>query len=253
MLAIDLNCDMGEGFGTYKWGNDQELMKVITSANIACGFHAGDSTTMRKTVQLALENGVSIGAHPGLQDLIGFGRRNIEISAQEAYDITVYQIGALSAFVQSEGARLQHVKAHGALYNMASINKELAEAIAQAVYNIDPHLILFGLAHGELIQAGKKMGLRTASEVFADRTYQQNGTMTPRQDPDALIVDEDQAVQQVLHMVQEKKVRTIQGVDLNIEAQTICIHGDGNKALSFAQNIRQSLESAGVLVRSFST
>lgn len=250
MAVIDINCDMGESFGAYTLGRDEEILKYVTSANIACGFHAGDPATMRKTVRLALKNGVGIGAHPGLQDLIGFGRRNMDISPAEAYDIVVYQIGALSAFVKSEGGKVQHVKAHGALYNMAAKNRTLSDAIAKAVYNVDPELILFGLANSELIKAGENIGLRTASEVFADRTYQLDGSLTSRRLPDSLITDDDKAVKQVVRMIHEHKVLTIQKADIEILAETVCIHGDGSHALSFAENIRKTLDQSGISVRS---
>lgn len=247
--VVDLNCDMGESFGAYKLGRDSEVLKFVTSANIACGFHAGDPATMRQTVKLALDHGVAIGAHPGLQDLVGFGRRDMDLSPQEAYDIVVYQIGALWGFVRAQGAKLQHVKAHGSLYNMAARNAGLAEAIAEAVYKVDPELILFGLAGSELIQAGKKAGLRTASEVFSDRTYQSDGSLTSRRLPDALITDEDQSVKQVIRMVAEGKVMSQQNVDVAIQADTICIHGDGIHAVEFAGKIRSSLTAAGITVQ----
>lgn len=249
MYRLDMNCDLGESFGAYKLGNDEQILDVVTSCNIACGFHAGDAATMRKTVAMALEKGVAIGAHPGLQDLVGFGRRNMDISPQEAHDIVVYQIGALYGFVRAEGGKMQHVKAHGALYNMAAVNAGLAEAIAEAVYKVDPELILFGLSGSELIRAGQKIGLRTASEVFADRTYQENGTLTPRRRPDAMIEDTDKAVAQVIRMVKEGKVRSQQGVDVAIQADTVCIHGDGPHALEFARHIRQALTDAGITVQ----
>ncbi|WP_339822103.1 5-oxoprolinase subunit PxpA [Paenibacillus sp. FSL R7-0216] len=248
--VVDLNCDMGESFGAYKLGRDIEVLKFVTSANIACGFHAGDPATMRQTVKLALDHGVALGAHPGLQDLVGFGRRDMDLSPQEAYDIVVYQIGALWGFVRAQGAKLQHVKAHGSLYNMAARNAGLAEAIAEAVYKVDPELILFGLAGSELIQAGKKASLRTASEVFSDRTYQSDGSLTSRRSPDALITDEEQSVKQVIRMVAEGKVLSQQNVDVAIQADTICIHGDGIHALEFAGKIRSSLSAAGITVQS---
>lgn len=240
---------MGESFGHYTIGHDEEILKYVTSANIACGFHAGDPTTMRKTVILALQNDVAIGAHPGLQDLIGFGRRVMDITAEEVYNLVVYQIGALSAFVKTEGGYLQHVKAHGALYNMAVKNKNLAEAIAKAVYKVDPDLILFGPVNSELIHAGKKFELRTASEVFADRTYQQDSSLTPRRQPNALIENHQVAVQQAVRMVKEQKVMTRQGIDIDINAETVCIHGDGPHSLSFAQKIRSSFEESGIRVQ----
>lgn len=249
LYRIDLNCDLGESFGAYQMGLDEEILGFVTSANIACGFHAGDPSVMRKTVALALKKGVKIGAHPGLPDLAGFGRRNMAISPQEAYDIVLYQIGALYGFVKAEGERLQHVKPHGALYNMAAKSKELSEAIAEAVYKVDPQLILFGLAGSELVHAGEKIGLRTAHEVFSDRTYQQDGTLTPRTRPDALIHDDEQAVSQVIRMVKEGKVLSQQGTDVPVKADTVCIHGDGPKALEFARQIRESLEAAEISVK----
>ncbi|MDU5946835.1 LamB/YcsF family protein [Paenibacillus macerans] len=249
MSVVDLNCDMGESFGAYKIGSDSEVLKYVTSANIACGFHAGDPSMMHQTVKLALESGAALGAHPGLPDLAGFGRREMNISPQEACDMVVYQIGALWGFVRAEGAKLQHVKPHGALYNMAARNAGLAEAIAEAVYKVDPELILFGLAGSELIQAGQKAGLRTASEVFSDRTYQSDGSLTPRRQPDALITDEQKSVNQVIRMVAEGKVMSRQNVDVPIRADTICIHGDGAHAVEFAGKIRSSLTKAGIVVQ----
>lgn len=245
-LTVDLNCDMGESFGSWNMGNDSELLHYVSSANIACGFHAGDPATMKKTVRLALERGVAIGAHPGLPDLVGFGRREMAVSAEEVYGMVLYQVGALAAIAKAEGASLHHVKPHGALYNMAATNPQLAEAIADAVSKINPELILYSLAGSELVKAGEKYGLRTASEVFADRTYQQNGTLTLRSQPNALIADDKQAVQQVLRMVQEGKVQSRQGTEVRIQADTICIHGDGLHALPFAKLIRERLLSEGI-------
>lgn len=249
MYRIDLNCDLGESYGAYKLGMDEEMLGLITSANVACGFHAGDPGVMRRTVQMALKHGVAVGAHPGLPDLIGFGRRNMDISPREAYDMVVYQMGALAAFVQSEGGRMQHVKPHGALYNMAAKSKELSEAIAEAVYKVDPELILFGLSGSELVRAGERIGLKTANEVFSDRTYQQDGSLTPRNQPDALITDDDQSVSQVIRMVKEGKVQTLQGSDIAISADTVCIHGDGAHAAVFAKRIREACEASGILIQ----
>ncbi|MDL0437533.1 MULTISPECIES: 5-oxoprolinase subunit PxpA [unclassified Niallia] len=251
MYKVDLNCDLGESFGAYKIGMDEEILRFVTSANIACGFHAGDPSVMRNTVKLALNNNVKIGAHPGLPDLAGFGRRNMNISPQEAHDIVIYQIGALSGFVKAEGAKMQHVKPHGALYNMAAKNSLLATAIAEAVYKVDPELILFGLAGSELVTAGERIGLQTANEVFADRTYDSGGTLTPRTEPDALIHDKNQAVGQVIRMVKEGKVTTRQGADISVKADTICIHGDGSEALTFAQQIKETLEKSRIEITPF--
>ena len=248
MYKIDLNCDMGESFGTYQLGNDEEILDFVTSANIACGFHAGDPTTMRKTVKMALEKNVAIGVHPGLPDLAGFGRRNIQITPEEAYDLVLYQVGALSAFVKAEGGKLQHVKPHGALYNMAARDYSLSLSIAKAIYRMDPELILFGLAGSELIKAGEKVGLRCANEVFSDRTYQQDGTLTPRTNSNAIIHTQERAVNQVIRMIKEGKVLSQQGLDVPINAQTICIHGDNKHALEFAKYLSSSLLNEKVTV-----
>lgn len=250
MSRVDVNCDLGESFGTYKKGNDSEILDYVTSANIACGFHAGDPSVMRKTVGLALEKEVKIGAHPGLPDLIGFGRRNMQLSSEEAYDLVVYQIGALYGFLKAEGAEMQHVKPHGALYNMAAADPSLADAIARAVYKVNPELVLFGLSGSELINAGENIGLATASEVFSDRTYQPDGTLTSRSQPEALITDDEKAVHQVIRMVKEKKVATLGGEEISIQADTICIHGDGIRALSFAKKIRGAFEQANIEAKS---
>jgi len=246
---VDLNCDMGESFGAWTLGQDAEIMPFITSANVACGFHAGDPSVMCQTVRRALTHGVAIGAHPGLPDLVGFGRRNMDISAEEAFDMTVYQLGALAAVVRAEGGQLHHLKPHGALYNMAATNAALAEAIAEALYKVQPELTLYGLAGSELTKAGEKIGLRTAHEVFADRTYQTNGTLTPRRQPDALITSSEAAIAQVLRMVQGGWVRTQQGQEVAIRADTVCLHGDGTHALDFARQLRTALASAGVVVQ----
>ncbi|WP_172371752.1 LamB/YcsF family protein [Sporosarcina jiandibaonis] len=243
MFKVDLNCDLGESFGRYKLGEQQEILKYVSSANIACGFHAGDPTVMRETVKLAIENGVKVGAHPGLPDLNGFGRRDMAITAQEGYDMVVYQIGALQGFLTRYNETMQHVKPHGALYQMASRDSKLAEAIAQAIYDVSPSLVLFGLAGSELTKAGEKIGLRTAHEVFADRTYQADGSLTSRSQQDALITDQEHAVAQVLKMVTEGKVRSQQNTEVSLQADTICIHGDGAHALDFAKYIKETLEN----------
>ena len=246
MPIVDINCDMGESFGTYTKGRDEEILKYVTSANIACGFHAGDPSIMRKTVKLAAEHNTGIGAHPGFPDLAGFGRRKMDVTPEEAYELVVYQVGALNGFVKAEGQYLQHVKPHGALFNMAAQDRKLADAIAQAVYDVDPELILFGLAGSELVQAGRHAGLRTASEVFSDRTYQQDGSLTSRRDPNALITDHQSAVKQVIRMIKENKVTSLQNVDVEIEPQTICIHGDGESAVEFAAYITKALKEADI-------
>ncbi|MEI4768330.1 5-oxoprolinase subunit PxpA [Psychrobacillus sp. FJAT-51614] len=251
MFRVDINCDLGESFGRYKLGEQQEILKYVTSANIACGFHAGDPSVMRETVKLAIENGVKIGAHPGLPDLNGFGRREMKISPQEAYDMVVYQIGALNGFLATFGEQMQHVKPHGALFNMAAKDSELALAVAQAVYDVSPSLVLFGLANSELTAAGEKIGLQTAHEVFADRTYQSDGSLTSRQQCDALITDTKKSIAQVVKMVTEGIVISQQNTEVLIKADTVCIHGDGEHAVSFAQNIKETLKSNDVIVSAF--
>lgn len=249
--SIDLNCDMGEGFGAYTLGDDVALLDYVTSANIACGFHAGDPATMRQTVQLAVQKDVAVGAHPGLPDLLGFGRRRMEVSAQDVYDLTLYQVGALDAFARAAGAALRHVKPHGALYNMAARDTMLAQAIADAVYRLDPRLVLVGLSGSELIRAGEARGLKTASEVFADRNYEADGSLTPRSHPDALIADAEQAAERVVGVVQHGRVASRQGTDVPLRAETICIHGDTPNAVEFARTIRQKLDNSGIVARSF--
>ncbi|MED5018670.1 LamB/YcsF family protein [Paenibacillus chibensis] len=249
MTKIDLNCDMGESFGRYTLGSDPDLMNEISSANIACGFHAGDPAVMRRTVRMAIEKGVAIGAHPGLPDLEGFGRRRMEVSPEEVFDMVTYQLGALQAFARQEGGIVRHVKPHGALYNMAAADKPLAEAIAAAVHAIDSSIVLFGLSGSELIHAGQQYGLKTAAEVFADRTYQEDGSLTPRSRPGSLIEDPSQAVGQVLQMVKKGTVTTVSGAEIQIQADTVCIHGDGAHALSFAQMLRAALREEKVAVQ----
>ncbi len=248
MKILDLNCDMGEGFGAWKMGDDASLLDHVTSANIACGFHAGDPGTIHRTVELALEKGVAIGAHPSLPDLQGFGRRSMNVSAEEAYDLVLYQIGALAGFATACGGKLAHVKPHGALYNMAAKDARLARAIARAVRDFDATLVLFGLAGSELVRAGGQAGLKTANEVFADRTYQADGSLTPRTQPDAMIHDADAAIAQVRRMVGEGRVRSQQGSDVPVQPDTLCIHGDEPGAVDFAKRIRQALAADGVRV-----
>lgn len=241
MSRIDLNCDMGESFGVYRIGNDSQILEYVSSANIACGFHGGDPATMRKTVKAALDKGVAIGAHPGLPDLQGFGRRSMALSAAEAYEMVVYQVGALAGFARASGTSVRHVKAHGALYNMAAKDSRLAAAIAQAVYDIDPGLVLYALAGSEMVRAAEKIGLRVASEVFADRSYQDDGTLTPRTQANAMIEDVGVAIAQVTRMVKQGLVRSANGNDVQVRADTICIHGDQENAKAFAQQIHDAL------------
>lgn len=244
--SVDLNCDMGESFGNYKIGNDEAIFPYITSANIACGFHAGDAAVMKKTVKLALKYNVEIGAHPGLPDLQGFGRREMAINTEEVYDLVIYQIGALMGFVKSEGGVLHHVKPHGALYNMAAVNAGIAEAIAEAVYKVNPTLVLYGLSGAELIKAGSKIGLKVANEVFADRTYQDDGNLTSRKLQNALIYDEGQTVAQSLRMVKKGLVTSVNGLDIAIKADTICLHGDTEHAATFAAKIHTAFKEKNI-------
>ena len=250
MAQVDLNCDMGESFGAYQMGTDLQIMPLVSSANIACGFHAGDPSVMHKTLVAAVAQGVAIGAHPGLPDLVGFGRRTMQITPQEAYDMVVYQVGALAGFAKAVGVSLHHVKPHGALYNMAAKDRALADAIARAVRDIDASLVLYGLAGSELIRAGEAAGLKVAREVFADRSYQADGSLTPRSQPNALLESDEEAVQQVLTMVTEKRVKAVTGEWVSLEADTICIHGDGAHALSFAHKVKEALQQAGVEIKS---
>lgn len=248
MHSIDLNCDMGESFGAWRMGNDAALMDFVSSVNIACGFHAGDASVIRKTVETAIEKGVKIGAHPSFPDIQGFGRREIKMSPNEIFDIVLYQVAALKGVCEALGTRLNHVKPHGALYNTAAKRAEIASAIAEAVKKIDENLIFYGLSGSFLISEAEKTGLRTASEVFADRTYTPEGTLTPRIEPNALIEDEKQAIAQVLQMIFEGNATATNGEKVALKAQTVCIHGDGKHALDFARNINSELTKCGIKI-----
>lgn len=250
MMKVDLNCDLGEAFGNYSFGGDKDIIPLVTSANIACGFHAGDENVMNQTVKLAKKNHVSIGAHPGLQDLKGFGRRKMDISPTEVYNLIVYQLGALEGFCKVYQTRINHVKPHGALYNMGAKNKEIAKAIAKAVYDFDSAIVLVGLSNSLLISEAKAIGLKTASEVFADRRYEDNGQLVSRKEPDAVITDTDEALKQVLKMVTENKVISRNGKEIDLETDTICVHGDGKHALEFVEQIRKKLTKEGIDIQS---
>ena len=247
-LRIDLNSDMGESFGAWKMGNDEAVLPFVTSANIACGFHGGDPATMRKTVAAALRHGVALGAHPGLPDLQGFGRRNMAITDQEAYDMMVVQIGALAAVAASQGAELRHVKAHGQLYNMAVKDEGLSRALAQAVHDVDSDLVFFGLAGSTMLPIAEKIGLNVASEVFGDRHYMPDGTLCPRNHPAAMIEDVSESIRQVLQMVKQGTVTAMDGTLVRVRADTLCIHGDQPGAAAFARAIRDALVAEGVHV-----
>jgi UPF0271 protein len=241
---IDLNCDMGESFGAYKLGQDEEVIKYITSANVACGFHASDSTWMRWTVELAEEHGVAIGAHPSFPDLQGFGRRNMVVSPEEAKNDVIYQIGALAAFTKSK--RLQHVKPHGAMYNMAAEGGDLARAICEAVLEVDPQMILVVLTGTPWADLAGEMGLRVALEAFADRALNPDGTLVPRSRPGSVIHDPEELVARSIKMITEGKATAISGEEIPVLADTLCLHGDTPGAVRLAADLKSKLEAAGV-------
>jgi UPF0271 protein len=244
MRTIDLNCDVGESFGAYRIGADAAVMASISSANVACGFHGGDPAVMRQTVRLARDAAVAVGAHPGLPDLVGFGRREIRVTPQDAEDMVLYQIGALAAIAASEGVRLQHVKAHGALYTMAARDRALAEAIARAVRAFDPSLVLFGLPGSELIRAGEAAGLTVASEGFADRAYEPDGSLTPRSRPGSVIHDLDTVVRRAVRMVEEERVTAVDGTEITVRVDTLCVHGDTPGAAELTRALAAGLGRA---------
>jgi 5-oxoprolinase (ATP-hydrolysing) subunit A len=248
MRRVDLNCDMGESFGAWRMGADEAVLPHVTSASIACGFHAGDPGVMRRTVRAAAERGVAIGAHPSLPDLAGFGRRRMDVTPEEAYALVVYQVGALLGFTCAARVRLSHVKPHGALYNMAASDAALAEAIARAVRDVDADLVLFGLAGSALVREGERVGLRVASEAFADRGYEPDGSLTPRARPGALVADPEEAARRAVRMVLEGRVTASDGCDVAVRADTLCIHGDSPHAAESARILRRRLEEAGVRV-----
>ena len=216
---------------------------------MACGWHAGDPLVMEETVAMAKKSGVAVGAHPGFPDLMGFGRRNMAVTPEEAKAYIKYQLGALYAFTQSQGVKIQHVKPHGALYNMAAVDEKLARAMCEAVYEVDKDIIFMGLAGSKMIDAAKETGLKAASEVFADRAYNDDGTLVSRKLPGAVIKDKELAIRRVVRMVKEGKVESINGKDISIQADSICVHGDNPKALEFVRNIRETLQSEGVEIR----
>lgn len=248
-MRIDLNSDLGESFGPWPMGQDAALMTSISSANVACGFHAGDPGAMRATVALAREKGVAIGAHPGFQDLVGFGRREIKVSPAEVEDLVLYQVSALAGMAAAQGVALQHVKAHGALYNMACRDRTLADAIARAVASLDRSLILFGLPNSELLRAGEAAGLPVAAEVFADRAYDPDGSLTSRAKPGSVIHDTPQVVERAIRMVTDRTVLAVDGSTIALRADTICLHGDTPGAAEHARAVRAGLEKAGIRVK----
>ena len=246
MTKVDVNCDLGESFGHYQLGMDADVIPLITSANVACGFHASDPVEMEKTVLLAHENGVAVGAHPGFPDLVGFGRRNMNLSAKEVRAIMLYQMGALSAFCKECGIPMQHVKPHGALYNMAAKDETLAEAICEAIAEFDDRLILLALSGSCMLDAARRKGIRSASEVFADRAYEEDGTLVSRSKPGAMIEDEETAVRRAVRMVKDGQVESITGRTIAIRADSVCVHGDNEKALAFVKKIRAALAAEGI-------
>jgi len=248
MKMIDLNCDMGESYGAWKMGADAGVMPFISSANIACGFHAGDPATIRTTVRLALDSGVAVGAHPSLPDLMGFGRRVMRISPQEMYDLVVYQAGAVEAFARVAGAKLHHVKCHGALYNMAVNDEALSEAMVRAVKDLGPEVILYALSGSKTLEAGKKSGIRVLGEVFGDRGYSDDGTLAPRDKPGGMIEDAEASVKQVLGMIEGGYVTSLAGKRVAVTADTLCLHGDQPGAVVFAQALRKVFSEKGITV-----
>ncbi|GLV14241.1 UPF0271 protein YcsF [Alicyclobacillus hesperidum] len=251
MLTVDLNADLGESYGIYALGADEQLLPYVTSVNLACGLHAGDPHVMWTSVNLAIDAGVAIGAHPGYPDLQGFGRRDMGLSAKEVYVYVLYQIGALSGFLRSAGTTLHHLKPHGALYNRAAVDPEIAHAIVQAVADFDPALALYAPFASCMANAGGESGLTVCHEVFADRRYEADGRLTPRRHPDALIEDPEEACEQVLTMICDGKVRARTGEWVEVRADTVCLHGDGTGALAFAKRIRDRLAAAGVRVATY--
>lgn len=248
MRRVDLNCDMGESFGIWRMGDDDALLRHVSSANIACGFHAGDPSVMRRTLCAAAARGVAVGAHPGLPDLAGFGRRSMDIAPETVYDLVAYQVGALMGLARAEGVPVAHVKAHGALYNMAVSDAALAAAIARAVRDVDTGLIFFALPGSALMAEAERAGMRTAGEVFADRGYEPDGSLTRRGTPGALVTDPEQAAQRAVRMVLEQAVEARDGTRIDVRADTICIHGDGVNAAATASLLRQRLQEAGVRI-----
>ena len=248
-MQIDLNGDVGESFGAYEIGHDAALIPILTSVNIACGFHAGDPGVMRATVALAREHGTAIGAHPGFPDLVGFGRREMKATPREVEDLVAYQIGALAAIAAAQGVRLAHVKPHGALYNMAARDLDLADAIARAIAAVDPSLALFGLPGSQSLEAAQRHKVRAVSEAFADRAYRRDGSLVPRNEPGAVIDDEQIVVTRAVAIARERMVVAADGTRVPLDVQTICVHGDTPGAAVLASRIRKALNDAGIQVR----
>lgn len=251
MTTIDLNCDMGESFGAYKLGLDDQVIRHITSANVACGWHAGDPEVMNRTVAMAAQHGVGVGAHPGYPDLIGFGRRNMDCTPEDVKQYVVYQIGALQAFCRVHGLRLRHVKPHGALYLTAVDNRNVARAVADAIVSVDPDLMFVALAGAKgavMRQVGQEIGLKVVYEAFPDRAYTPEGTLLSRRLPGAVISDPEEVSQRALRMAAEGRIIAVDGSSIDIEAQTLCVHGDTPSAVDLVRTIRETLESNGIQV-----
>lgn len=246
MKTIDLNCDMGESYGRWRMGDDAAIMPLVTSANIAAGFHGGDPATIRTTVRIAVEHGVAIGAHPSLPDLVGFGRRAMKITPQEAYDLVLYQAGAVAAFARAAGAPLHHVKCHGAFYNMAANDDALAEAIVRAVKDLGGGALLYALSGSRMMALAAAQGVRAVAEVFADRGYEDDGTLAPRDAPGGMIEDAAKSVAQALGMVEDGVVLSRHGSRVAVSADTICLHGDQPGAVVFATALRQAFAARGL-------
>ncbi len=248
-MFIDLNSDLGESFGNYKIGNDAELMKYITSANIACGFHAGDPLIIEKTIKLAMENNVAPGAHPGYPDLVGFGRRSLKLSDEELSSTIKYQVGAVKAITESLGIKLQHVKLHGAMYNDMAFNYNKAKVAAEAIIRIDPDLIFVGLAGSEMIKAAEDTGLKTANEFFADRAYNDDGTLVSRSIEGSVIHDTEVCLNRIEKLIKSNSVLSINKKEIKIIADTICVHGDNENAVDFVKNLNRFLNDKGIELR----
>lgn len=247
-MFVDLNCDLGESFGNYKCGLDEEVIKYISSANVACGFHASDPLVMANTVAMAKANNVCVGAHPGYPDLVGFGRRNMAVAPKELKAMVMYQVGALMAFCKANDMKLAHVKPHGAMYNMAGKDEALAQAICEGIYEVDKDLILLGLSGSKMLKAAADIGLRSAKEVFADRAYEEDGSLVARTKAGSMITDEEEAIARVISMVKYGKVTAITGKEIEVKADSICVHGDGPKAVDFVKRISSRLQDEGVSI-----
>ena len=248
MLTVDLNSDLGESYGSYTIGCDEEILKYISSANIACGWHGGDPVVIEKTVRIAKKNGVAVGAHPGYPDLMGFGRRRMVLSTDELKAYTKYQLGAFWAFAKSNDLEIAHIKAHGAMYNDAATDYNIARALAEATFEVDPGIAFMALANSQMINAANDVGLRVISEVFADRAYEDDGTLMARSKPGALIHDEELCIQRIMKMLKENKVFAASGKEISVKPDSICVHGDNPSALMFVQKITENLKREGIMI-----